>query len=97
MTGPRGQGEKLTHRRSRRHFLQGVAGLGLSAGGLALLAGCSSQVAPFFGRATGDQLEARRQASPIRHVSAKTKPMYPANCPCANMPVWMMKLLRQER
>jgi NitT/TauT family transport system substrate-binding protein len=40
------------HRQSRRHFLQGMAGLGLSAGGLALLVGCgggSFPLAPAVG------------------------------------------------
>jgi NitT/TauT family transport system substrate-binding protein len=36
----------MARRQSRRQFLQGMSGLGLSAGGLALLAGCSGLSAP---------------------------------------------------
>ena len=48
--------ETVAHRQSRRHFLQGMAGLGVSAGGLALLAGCGSLGAP-RGLLGGEQLE----------------------------------------
>jgi NitT/TauT family transport system substrate-binding protein len=47
-------------RLSRRRFVQAVSGLGVSTAGGALLAGCSSQIAPFFARADGSQLETTR-------------------------------------
>jgi NitT/TauT family transport system substrate-binding protein len=52
-------GESL-NRTSRRQLLKGAAGLGLSVAGGALLGGCANQVAPFFSRTSGDQLETTR-------------------------------------
>lgn len=47
-------------RLSRRRFVQTVAGVSLSVVGGALLAGCANQVAPYFSKQAGDQLETTR-------------------------------------
>jgi NitT/TauT family transport system substrate-binding protein len=45
---------------SRRRFVQAATGIGLSAAGGALLAGCVNQLAPFFASTSGDRLETTR-------------------------------------
>ena len=47
-------------RLSRRAILKGAAGLGLSAAGGALLAGCGRQIAPFLSTSSGGRLETTR-------------------------------------
>ena len=44
-------------RLERRRLLQGLGAVSLSVAGASLLAGCATQVAPFFASASGDKLE----------------------------------------
>jgi hypothetical protein len=61
MEGTRGR----VARPSRRQLLQGIGGLGLSAGGLALLAGCSS-LSPSVAPAASVRLDAPLETTSLR-------------------------------